>query len=228
MKKKLIFVLLIIMLSGCTSNVDINVTSNGKINENIEMKDEKQNVYTDDSYDKYIDDLLEFYFPKSEINTYNLTKNTDGDFVEINANKNYEYGLCDNISLTKLKLLMGDLKCEKKHNIYTITGTPTYLTCGDDCYEYPSIDNINLNITLPTKAIESNADYVEENIHTWHFSINDGKKLKLKFRIDKNSSNSNSKINLPMIIIIIIGVLTLLGVTAFVLYKLYKRNDIEY
>ncbi len=226
--KKYILLILIIFLSGCSATLDISI-NNSSTNELLSIKESK-NLFTDISYNDYINEMLEQY--KVDIKSYGISNIDNDDYIGIKLNKNHDNDICASINNSKLKYISNDLSCVKDKSRYKITGTVIYFVCDNDCFMPPEISYGTLNITLPNKAIKSNSDSVDGNTYTWNFDNNKENKFSLEFEINDSKKNTNiidvnSKENkyAILIIILIIGVI---GIIVIDLYNKYKSKKIEY
>ena len=121
-----------------------------------------------------------------------------------------------------------DITCTESNDTYEVVASSKYLSSGEN-----ELQSLSLNITLPDKAVSSNANEVNENTYTWKFDDGKESKLELKIKkysnktIDKQKGDKNSKDTKLSIAIIILLIL----VIAFIcktLYDKYKSNKMEY
>lgn len=232
MKKKTLIILLICFLfTGCTANVNINVDKNNSVTEEVLLS---QNIAELGGYDvsKYIDDEYEFYLGGDNLPNYKIDVLDDSENIMRKYSNNYN-NICILFKESVFKDYFYDITCTESNDTYEVVASSKYLVCDEGCYFKNELQSLNLNITLPDKAVSSNANEVNGNTYTWKFDDGKESKLELKIKkysnktIDKQKSNKNSKDTKLSIAIIVLLIL----VIAFIcktLYDKYKSNKMEY
>lgn len=216
--KSFVLLFLLLLLTGCTVNynldVDTNFTENIIINSNIPTKE----------IPLYIDDYNITYEATEKLDNYkyySLIKN--GNITNYSATfKSSEFS-----KVTSCGLLFD--KCEfinvggGKSVISTTTGTGVF-------YDYPEIDVININLNINGDVITSNADSVNNNVYTWRITPENASEKKIyveftgKFKGSndvKTSGKSEKEKNKENLIYlsILLGALIALFVALLVLQK---------
>ena len=157
--KSSVLLFLLLLLTGCTVNynldVDADFVENININSNIPTKE----------IPLYIDDYNITYEATEKLDNYkyySLIKNGN------NTNYSAKYKNSDFSQVTSCGLLFD--KCEFINIgggvsvISTTTGTGIF-------YDYPDIDVINISLNINGEVVTSNADSVNGNVYTWKRSI---------------------------------------------------------
>ena len=151
------------LLSAC------NVTYNIEIN-----KDKSSNeILTIDNFENYYDkSKIETILLDNFPNMTNLTHEIKDNNLIIKRKSEKYYDLSHNYAFSKqFGVLEADLN--------KISFKPNYDKCIFlflDGGEYVKDDKIEINLTLPFKISNSNADKVNGNTYTWVYSINDCQK----------------------------------------------------
>ena len=151
----------------------------------------------------------------------------DSENIMRKYSNNYN-NICILFKESVFKDYFDDITCTESNDTYEVVASSKYLSSGEN-----ELQSLNLNITLPDKAVSSNANEVNGNTYTWKFDDGKESKLELKIKkysnktIDKQKSNKNSKDTKLSIAIIVLLIL----VIAFIcktLYDKYKSNKMEY
>lgn len=228
MKKYIILLIMLVVLTGCTANLNINI-GDSSISEELYIK-ELKNLDDGISYEDYIDEKISENLGSNT--QYDVSNINDSDYFGVKMSKKYDTDICSFVQSSALKLVAYDIKCEKDNNKYKITGKASYFTCDEDCFMAPEVSSGTLNITLPVKAISSNASSIEENTYTWNLGKNEKNDIKLEFkmpnkkdnRTTRQSSSKEKKLSI-LIIIIIIGTIVIISID---LYGKYKSKKLKY
>jgi hypothetical protein len=228
--KLLTLTLLLIILTGCSADYNVEINNYKEVEEYI--YGEERNVIIEQSGVK--EDVI-----NSAINTLNImeeisgyskipTYNTDTTSLKIykKFNNINDY---NNYSGLKSKFL-GDVSILEDNNVVTIN-TKGY-------YYYQKIENNNIeikniNIKLPFLVISNNADKVDKknNIYTWElYKYPSGRTINIKYDSSTNYQDNVKKItnvnylsNTSFFNIIIITIVVV--IVGFLLFSLYKKNQ---
>lgn len=212
--KSAVLLLLLLLLSGCTINYNLDVDA--EFIENIFVKDDTLTVTKE--MPLYFDDLSNLSEVDEKVDGYkyyDLTKGTSS------SKYSTTYKASDFTKITSCNLLFD--KCE----FINIGGGESVIstTTGTGIFEsYPGLEEISINLTINGEVVYSNADSVNGDIYTW--KINSGnaynKSVYVKFK-DKFKSNSETKssgksekekakenlIYLSILLVVLIGLLVL-------------------
>ncbi|MDO5569134.1 MAG: hypothetical protein Q4G04_03385 [bacterium] len=224
MKKQIFGCLMVLFcLTGCTVNYNIVIDDKYNVTENIQIFD---STVDEINVDRLLDEYLvfenesyaserDFYVYKNEIekivdNGVNIILNRKlGNFSYYNY---YDLLLYfDNNTLveeydTTYLLYFGKINYDKIMAISTRLGSAEV--------------DINVNIEIPFKVYENNADKVEGNIYTWNINNNNYKDKFIKVVLEKvkiEEENSviklkgETSVNILFVILTVIGVLLLVG-----------------
>ena len=226
MKKKILIILLVCFLfTGCTANVNININEKNSVTEEVLLS---QNIDELNGYgiSKYINDEYKLHLGENSLPDYKLDILDDEDNIIRKYSNSYD-NICLLFKTSIFKDYFDDITCTELSDSYEVIANSKYLS--DDENE---LESMNLNITLPDKAISSNADKVDKNVYTWRFDNERENKLELKIKkYDNKISNEKKERNSKDIKLSVAIIILLVLIIIFVcksLYDKYKSNKLEY
>ncbi len=205
MKKIIILLITIILLTGCNASYDINFNKD-KIEDSIKIYTSSKNINnaTNETTNNFTDEIgnwergYEYY--KREIYT------TD-KITGYNYTYNFNYNEYD--AMSQLRKCYKDFDLTYTEDSITLNTSNEFL-CSS---YYKDINNIDINISSEYEIINSNADIKNNNTHTWNISKTNSKNKPIKLTISKkneyqNTNNDkNDKFNIKSILILIIFIL---------------------
>lgn len=227
MKKKILVILLICFLfTGCTANVNINIDKNNSVTEEVLLS---QNIAELEGYgvSRYVDDEYEIRLGSNNLPNYKVDILDDNENIMRKYSNSYN-NICILFKESVFKDYFDDITCTESNDIYEVVASSKYLSSGEN-----ELQSLSLNITLPDKAVSSNANEVNENTYTWKFDDGKESKLELKIKkysnktIDKQKGDKNSK-DTKLSIAIIILLILVIAFICKILYDKYKSNKMEY
>lgn len=181
MKRKIIKILglfLIILLTGCSGNYNININEDMSIDEELYLTIENK----DGIYQKTLD-----IFQKNNISRDDYNVTIKEDEIEITYKDNFD--TIENYLLeSKVYHQMFDNIEFNKTGDYIDLYVDENISIKNDVTEFNGsnlidFDMIQLNINNPFKVNFSNADIINENTYTWTITKNDiHKKLQMQFK----------------------------------------------
>lgn len=229
--KLIISILLVIILSGCSANINIKLDKNNKASENIKVS-ESNSMLAGDSADNYVNEEIDY--ENIDVSSYEKNVFNDGDSFGIDLSKESD-SICDIVNRNDISKYFKEISCESKSDYYEINGVTTLTYCPSDAMYCSRLKNINITIELPEKAIYSNASSVDEKKYTWNFD-RDTKEGKISLRIKKyntttkvsGESDKKNNMNNRLSILILVGIALVIVFIGISLYEKYKKNKIEY
>lgn len=231
MKKIVLLIICVLMLSGCTASSTFDISFNEKVKEKSKISENVSNIDTiDQGMDDYLSDTIDIYKDDLDNGKYKYKTTYDDTQAVGEFSTSYDNVCSAFINSIFTKQFFTELSCDVVEGYYEINGKVSYFICEDNCMELPVINSAVLNINLPQKAVSNNADEIEGNTYTWNFEEGQGEKVvELKFKQNKIVSiiKSNTKKDKKNIIIIIFGISILLLLLIFGLYSKYKKTKIS-
>lgn len=229
MKKIILVLFVLILLSGCTSTSNVIVSEEGKVTEEVILSENKSNFPSDSYVKNMIDNYLQLY--EEDMEGYNYEDISDKNYLKVRLSKKFD-NICFYFNDSSfVKKALSNVSCKKVNNTYEIKADVNSLSCEGDCLEGPLVDNIDFFLKLPNSAILENADEVENNTYAWHISGNDLNNINLIINnpnIEKVHNKQESNKNIYIIIGVIIFIIILILLFIIYLVKKYKKNRFEY
>lgn len=234
-KKIALCFLLLIVLSGCKSNADIEMKSDGTIDEKVVIY-APTNISNKDNFIKNINMTIDNYSSALNLRGYSRNVIYDKETSKVELINSYD-NICDYINNNLFtQYLYSHISCTEDALYYEIKNETSHIAYCSDCTYFPALDDVTINISLPIKAVESSADSAKDNSYTWKFNKDTPDDKEFYLKISKESIKENkikenkvkkgkkifSKILVPVFIVslIIVGIL--------ILVKKYKSNKLEY
>ena len=236
MLKKRLFILIILcfLVTGCTVNYNIIVTSDKKVIEDIKVSKLISKINEEGYNVEEVKEAQEASY-KSLLKKYNL----DYEFVITNtalqgnfSRKSSDFSSIEN--LTYFQQMYNSIVIEKDKNQYSFRTEGTYNGKGmfntTDFSEIPLLSELRLNIQFHNVVIDTNADEYDEetNTYTWIFnSDTENKTIEFNLSNDKRYDIITKYIfdNYKYKIIIFISIIVLLTIFIIFYLKKYKKNN---
>lgn len=229
MKKVLLIICSIILLSGCSINYNLNISNNNldeTINTSVTQTDystylnspeDKPNTKLYDLLNQ--NDIYVFNNNVNDVHQKNIVKNNDGYDVIYK----YTYNYTNFVNSYIVNNCFDRYDIYNKDNYYYIK-----LSGGFNCY----YGETNINITTKNVVYNNNANNVNEDTYSW--IINDSNKddVNITFQLSKtklkfsqtNSSESDDYKN-PYTIYIVISIVVIVAIGSGIL--IYKKLRID-
>lgn len=201
MKKKVILLLsLIILLCGCSAEVNLEVTPSS-IDENISIVTTANNVYTKDiilaGFREYMPIYYSVEIPDTEpdeavsgVQYYEHEREElNNGYKNIYSNK-FEFGkyrFARSVNEAFRSVNIQNSSIQKQILISTDSGGMKLFNT------FPELENVKVNIKTDYEVIKNNADSVNGNVYTWYFSKDTKKSIYLVMSNTKKTSESDSK-----------------------------------
>ena len=212
-KIKYLLFLLIIFISGCDVNYNINIdeefiTENIDLCENIDTAKLKRTIYGNDYY---TDLLLDLQIGYEHYNGEIVVKDSENvcysyDEYE-HLHENYQY---DTIAFQ----CYDEIKVENNGDIINIEAT------GFNCFDYfDDLENVKINLKTIYPVVESNAKSIEKDTYIWEFDRNNLNDANINIVL-----KNKLKVNVWNYIAIFSG-FALLGLVIYLLVKKHKKTN---
>ncbi len=200
MKKSLLIVSLLILLTGCEANYNLSITENSmvetiSISTAVNSTEIYQNKYLTDYLKDYTNIYVPIYFNEKEydynsggyqegIRFYNTGGET-ADKQNLILSNTFSYH--DIYKSYAIKKCFNEFSVTKLDNYYI-------LQTSDKCNafdEYSLLSSININITTNLEVIANNADSVYNNTYTWTINRTNFQNKSLNMTINTIEDNLN-------------------------------------
>ena len=226
--KKIILIIAIFLLSGCSIEYNLTINEDSSINEEILASEHTNRL---ESYTKLESTQACEYL-------YNMFKREDEDIsIDCSEKNSMTNGVARTIHndiedyASKFTSdIIKNVEISKNDDEIILTAVQSEKLGGDSSTSY-LYDKINVNISVPFKVVENNADKESDNVYTWVIEKNKKEKtIRIVYK-DKELPNranitiNNNKYNLRYEYFIIGGIaLVILTIIIFVLVKGKKNN----
>ena len=233
--KYLILVSLLVILTGCTPTVNITIEDNYKIKEEVSF--EYDNIYEEKTNNQdYLDAYLSYYKNVIEAKEYNVDYEIGDKTTLVKVYRNSD-SFCDTLNASLLTHHLYDsFRCEETSDSIIIESIGNHAISKPQNEREFNFNNLTINIELPLKAEDNNADNVKGKTYTWKFDEHSlpEKSIKLVLNKTKMENKKNvadfkeeNKDNVAIIIlsVIIVGVII---AAIYICYKKYKETHDEY
>lgn len=239
MKKYLILVICALILTGCSATVDINVDDYYDTTEKTTISFNNSQAVGYESVNDYANKYLDFYKSAIKLRKYSYTFDEGKTESIVTFNKEKE-DICTYVNNNMFSVyLYNVLKCTDNGEYYIIQSE------GVNSLSLPSnkkkfnIEELTINVKLPIRADENNADFIDENMYTWKYDLNTQENKSIYLKISKSLLAENkhkvetkdkfiggAKIFLK--IIVILGLLFVGLTTVKKILKRHNENKLEY
>lgn len=232
MKKKIfILTLIILMMCGCSVDVNIDI-SNNKIKESNDITVLENALYTKEILRTSFRDYIPIYAsdlivdtvpdkPFSDVLYYN--KNTTDLGNGYIFNYSYDFDIDRYGDARTIKEGFRDYSYTYKNDIISLSTDNKGLIYFD---EYKELDEVVINIKTNYLVLENNADRVNGNTYTWIFNIDSKKSINIVIDTSESGDKVLGIINVNTIITVgIIGGIVLI-ILCLLLLKNKKNNKI--
>lgn len=237
MKKKVLFIICMFLLTGCDAVYNLEI-DNFKVNEstNIYFNESDYNhesyvIFSDDKRVSNIDELIDnsinedylaFTGGLNDKEYYNKKRLSDDDGKGINLNYSYKYDNYINSSLLNSCGKDVSFINDNKTLSLSVEFLPSCFMAENGTY----LNNLTVNIKTNLKVSENNADTIDGNIYSW--IINDDnyydKNIKIVMKKSKNIVSSTDYSILFIVLFLILIIIVFLMLFKF-LKKKYSDNN---
>lgn len=245
--KKLILLLIVLFVSGCSIQYDMTIEEDLSIGEKVLLTEDKSKflsvITKSDFFDKndtnsniyyfldsFIDSIVEnddylLFLERKDMKLYD-SENT----MHLEYNKFYKNFSEYQYSEVLYNLVEGFEIKEDKNKKYTLKINGIFYNYIDEYLNHDNIsfknDEIYFNINVPFKVINSNADIKENGKYTWIIN-RDNKDREINLSFDSKILVKNEKINKILLTIFFIVIFGALIFIYNMMKKSKKINEIK-
>lgn len=201
--------LLLIFLTGCSGNYDLNINNDLSIDEKLELSIDNSK----DAYNKTVE-----LFEKNNIDSKKYDVSINGNSVRIKYNDKFD-SIGDYILNSKVyTLLFNKIEYNSSNNIIDLYVNENIKLKNNytqlNGTNLTDLDVIQVNITNPYKVVITNAEIINDKTYTWSITNKDElKKIQMQFK------TSLDKFPIKPVVV---GSLIII-VSLILLYNLYKK-----
>lgn len=225
MKKNLILLFIVFLLSGCTVDYQLTIDKNGKVSEDARAMEDQEffKEYNKSSIGRVVGFLIEPY--SEELNKNNYTTNTIINKSTGGANLSKEYSSVEEYSKnTKLVGQFSDNVIYKEDGSKVTLSVKGKLSDQEQNQDKFPIDSATIIIELPFEVTDNNADKIVGRKYIWN--LESGKEKEIKLVYNKNKIAKDNGDNIVIFVVIGAIVLIVIGVVAVFNFKA-KREEMN-
>lgn len=221
-KLKLVFLTICLFsLCGCTIQYDITMDEKLGMKESMAISETREfyNDYLFSTPKEVSEMVLSVYQKELDGLNYQYSIEANGNATLTNHYNSYLTYINDNRIFNQF---FENILSKENENIITIYNEGEFYSYTEGNPNFFQVEEININIKLPFKVLESNADKIDKknNIYTWTITKEtENKSFLLKFDKSKKSFTWNQMINLIAISFFAL----LIGGLIFCFLWLYNR-----
>lgn len=226
MKKVIIFLLIVFLLTGCSVNENIKINKDLSVQESVSMFESSEffnsrykmlpiNIIKEILYSRDRDKIL-------NDNGYNFKIEQNAEFPYVVANKKYS-SIEDFTNNTIFKTQYFNKVITTTNNNQISISASEFIKHDNQDVDYYNPDNLYINITIPYVVTSNNADKYDARTNTYTWIItNKTNDKEIKITFDKNRIYIYN-----LILYISIGILIILiGLLINYILKVKRKNKI--
>ncbi len=227
-KKMILIFIFIIMNTACTAEYNLNIDKDLIVEESVSVKDSIFNIRKQElDVDFFLDLNIDRYKSNNLYSTYMYEKKVDNNNAIVTANMTYLDFLSYKNTSALIENLFTNLNIINNGNIYTFeykVKSLSNIEVFKSTELYSSLlDGVDVNIKLPFRVINSNADRFDEDsgIYSWKYIKGESlKDINIEFDISKTKIGNTEK-GLYFLLSFVIIICAIIG---YAFYK-YKSNN---
>ena len=232
MKKKILtLILLIFMISGCSVEVNIDISDN-KIKESNDITIYQNAIYTKEILRTSFRDYIPIYAsdlivdtvpdqPFSDVLYYN--KNTTDLGNGYRFNYSYDFDIDKYGDARTIKDGFRDYSYSYRNDIISLSTDSEGLIYFND---YPLLEEVTVNIETDYLVEENNADSVNGNTYTWVFNKDSKKSIDIVIDTSKSGDRVLGIVNVSTLVTIGVVIGIILIILVLLLIRNRKNNKI--
>ena len=232
MKKKILtLILLIFMISGCSVEVNLDISDN-KIKESNDITIYQNAIYTKEILRTSFRDYIPIYAsdlivdtvpdqPFSDVLYYN--KNTTDLGNGYRFNYSYDFDIDKYGDARTIKDGFRDYSYSYRNDIISLSTDSEGLIYFND---YPLLEEVTVNIKTDYLVEENNADSVNGNTYTWVFNKDSKKSIDIVIDTSKSGDRVLGIVNVSTLVTIGVVIGIILIILVLLLIRNRKNNKI--
>lgn len=234
---KFLIILLCLMLTGCRIDYNLKITDKNKFVEKTDIMayfpngNSISNEPGEEGYD--IAEVLRSdareYLNTLSYSGYNLINIESTNYKGVRVSRTFDGAVSYNYNML-VKNLYDEFSVDLSDDIVTISAKGLNRENVESRYEMMGmvLDNSSINIELPYKVLENNADEVDKNknIYTWNIDKNTTEKdILLKYDSSNvyalNMKTIGTKVNMTVVYVILVFLIII--IVGYFVYSYIKR-----
>lgn len=224
MKKNIIVFIVVMMCFGCKANYQIKINKDLSVDEKITGLEDQDfyDRYYNSSKERVVKNVASFYEETIKNNGYKFSTVIDDDLYGGRVLKTYDSIEDYFNNSVAYKQYFASWNITKNDSLVEILLNDKLKPNGTGIDRY-YVEEGTVNIKLPFKVIDHNADSVKNNTYSWNIDSNKGNKIFLKF---DSSKLANGKENYMLVYVITFTIIIIfVFVLLFVFIKKRKNSE---
>ena len=226
--KLILFICMIFVLTGCSLEYNLTINEDNSINEKVvaSEKTNKMKTLTRLNEDESVNYLFNMFKRNNE--KINISSKSESGLTTATATTNHES--IEDYSNKFTSDVFEKAIVTKNDGIVTLTINQSEMLSKSSSNSL-IYDDIKVNIIVPFKVIDHNADKTHGDTYTWQINKDeDLKNIKISYDENKMRNSLNLKLNektynINYGIIVISVIIVLLLISLLVVYKKNKKNN---
>lgn len=230
-KRVLIILFLILIVSGCRVNYDVKINKDLSVNERViaSEKTDRLKSRTNLDINQSVSYLYKIYKTKNMgEDEYSITSADNTTSVVVNNSYNSIKEYSDNFKTDIFE--ESNIYEDNKHIIIDINQNALINSKASNRYVY---DEIEVTFELPFEVINNNADKVNNNKYTWYIKADSDeyKRILLEFNGEKIKNTAlfnfgDKYFDIGYEYLVLVGAIVILGIIIFIVYLKNKKNNV--
>lgn len=231
MKKVFVLIGLLFILTGCTGKYNINIKSNGKVEEKFEMTFDNSIVQTN-NIDLYFKETVEEYRKNNMYKSYKITKDSNKNKSTIYVSRTFN-SMNELIEKSEILPIIFEKSLPNgEYGEYGIVTTGNYYKSSifEGDFDGEPFEKIDIYVKSQNKMVSNNADSYDNDSNTLYWLLTNEKN---NFSLDFKFNNSKRyDIIIKDIIkdywsiaVIIVSIIIVITVIVKILKKQNKMNN---
>lgn len=227
--KFILLVLVMILFSGCSVKYNLYINDDLTVNEEVVTSESSSTLKTLTGQDPKVATNSIYNYYKIDGVKYSISTVSDDSSTSSTVSTSFKSledyedyfksDIVDNVNITKKGSY---ITIEYKQNV----------PLNDYSSQSLIYDDIEVNIEVPFKVTENNADYVKGNTYTWNISKNDELK-DIKITFNKDETDISKKINIlgffdinvKYSVLFVLGFVIIILIIVLAVYRQNKKNN---
>ena len=230
-KRVLIILFLILIVSGCRVNYDVKINKDLSVNERViaSEKTDRLKSRTNLDINQSVSYLYKIYKTKNMgEDEYSITSADNTTSVVVNNSYNSIEEYSDNFKTDIFE--ESNIYEDNNHIIIDINQNALINSKASNRYVY---DEIEVTFELPFEVINNNADKVNNNKYTWYIKADSDeyKRILLEFNGEKIKNTAlfnfgDKYFDIGYEYLVLVGAVVILGIIIFIVYLKNKKNNV--
>ncbi len=218
MKKRFSILIVLLLLTGCSFEYNVEITEN--------TVKEDNSIFIENTNEEDIENVV-----NDLVNKYTGPTNSLGMYRSSIVNKNGEFGVSYKKDYTASEYNDYSLSFSHCYDLYKmikednriVIATSKEFKCFD---KYEELEEVTINLTTDLEVTSSTADVVENNKYSWHINRQNyqDKEINIVLNIEEEQSAEQNKTEIDPVVLVVC-VFVILAIVILILKGIGKRKN---